>query len=317
MWKELTDLFQNSRDHRKLALKDKLRKINMENDDSIPKHLTKFTHCRDELGSVGITVIEDDMEEIWRNTRDKSSSKANDEDTCALAGKEKKGKGNSSHSKSNSCHGSEKKDMSKVKCFHYHEMGHFFTKCLLKKAVRNPSGGAIGEALASQFELDFTLITCMVSSMMGSVWYLDRGASFHMNSNLEDKDIHMHIEMGDDGRYSATGIGTITFQMELGSPLTLRDFMCVPGLKKNLVSVSMLENRGYDVIFSKGKEFLCHIAIRKVKRIGVRVKNIYKLDVEYCASLSMKVDKVQRQEIDDLWNRRLRNLHHGDLKIIE
>ena len=45
--------------------------------------------------------------------------------------------------------------------------------------------------------------------------------------------------------------------------------MYVHGLKKNLVSVSMLEDRGYDVIFSKGKEFLRHIAIGKVKRIGV------------------------------------------------
>ena len=42
MWKVLTDLFQNSSDHRKLALKDKLRKIKMEKGDSIPKYLTVF-----------------------------------------------------------------------------------------------------------------------------------------------------------------------------------------------------------------------------------------------------------------------------------
>ena len=42
MWKVLTDLFQNSSDHRKLALKDKLRKIKMEKGDTIPKYLTKF-----------------------------------------------------------------------------------------------------------------------------------------------------------------------------------------------------------------------------------------------------------------------------------
>ena len=42
-------------------LKDKLRKIKMEKDDSIPKYLTKFVQCRDELGSVGITVAYDDL----------------------------------------------------------------------------------------------------------------------------------------------------------------------------------------------------------------------------------------------------------------
>ena len=44
MWKALIDLFQSSSDHRKLALKDKLRKIKMEKGDSIPKYLTKFVH---------------------------------------------------------------------------------------------------------------------------------------------------------------------------------------------------------------------------------------------------------------------------------
>jgi hypothetical protein len=61
MWKVLMDLFQNNSDHRKLALKDKLRKIKMEKGDTIPKYLTKFVQCQDELGSVGITVTADDL----------------------------------------------------------------------------------------------------------------------------------------------------------------------------------------------------------------------------------------------------------------
>jgi len=44
--------------------------------------------------------------------------------------------------------------------------------------------------------------------------------------------------------------------------------MYVPRLKKNSVYVSMLEDRGYDVIFSKGKVFLQHIAMGQVKKIG-------------------------------------------------
>jgi hypothetical protein len=65
----------------------------------------------------------------------------------------------------------------------------------------------------------------------------------------------MHIEMGDDGQYSATGIGTITFQRESGKPFQLKNVMHVPGLKKNLVSVAMLEDIGYDVVFSNGKSY--------------------------------------------------------------
>jgi hypothetical protein len=61
MWKTLTYLFQNKNDHSKFTLKDKLRKIKMEKGNSIPKYLTKFVQCRDEIGSVGITVVDDDL----------------------------------------------------------------------------------------------------------------------------------------------------------------------------------------------------------------------------------------------------------------
>jgi hypothetical protein len=73
---------------------------------------------------------------------------------------------------------------------------------------------------------------------------------------LEERDIKMNIEMGDDGQYSETGIGTITFQRESGKPFQLKYVMHVPSLKKNLVSIAMLEDKGYGVVFNDGKEFL-------------------------------------------------------------
>ncbi len=75
--------------------------------------------------------------------------------------------------------------------------------------------------------------------------------------------------------------------------------MYVSGLKKNLVSFSILEDHGYDVIFSKGKDFFHHIASGQEKQIKVWVKNIYKLDVEDCVALSTKVEKVQSQDISE------------------
>ena len=68
--------------------------------------------------------------------------------------------------------------------------------------------------------------------------------------------------------------------------------MHVPGLTKNLVSITILEDRGYDVIFSKGKAFLRHIATDQVNKIRVRVQNLYKIEVDVCASLSSKVEKM-------------------------
>jgi len=254
MWKTLKDLYQNSSDQRKLAPKDKLQRIKMENDDNISTYLNKLTTCRDELGSVGITTADDNMvslallglpkswnsyqdsvngreklpdweqlcsdlmqEEIKRSTRDGSSSKDDDEENLALASKARKGKGKMSHSESNSSHGGKKGDKSKVICFNCHEIGHYATNFTSKKSKKGSSDGSECEALASQFEMEFTLITCMVSSMMGCGWYLDSGASFHMTddkslfSTLEEKDLKMCIEIGDDERFSVSRVATISF----------------------------------------------------------------------------------------------------------
>ena len=61
MWKKLKDLYQNSSDQRKLALKDKLRKIKCVKGDTISTYLNKLTTYRDELGIVVITIDNDDM----------------------------------------------------------------------------------------------------------------------------------------------------------------------------------------------------------------------------------------------------------------
>ena len=74
----------------------------------------------------------------------------------------------------------------------------------------------------------------------------------------------------------------------------------MPGLNKNLVSISMLEYRGYDVIFSKGKAFLRHITTGQVKKIRIRVQDLYKIEVEDCVALSSKVEKMLSRDIGEL-----------------
>ena len=155
------------------------------------------------------------QEKIRRSTRDGSSSKQDDEENLALASKAKKGKGKASQSKSS--HGGKKVDKLKVRFFHCHEVGHYAMNCPKKKSKKGSSKGSDGDALASQFELDFSLIACMVSSMVGYVWYLDSGSSFHISSDknlfstLEEKDLQIRIEMGDDGKYCVSGEGTVVF----------------------------------------------------------------------------------------------------------
>ena len=134
------------------------------------------------------------QEEFRRNSSDGSSSKIDDEENCALAAKAKKGKANKFHSKFEFGKDGKKRDMSRVKYFHYHEHGHYATNCPQKKKNKKVLGSAAGEALASQFELEFSVIACMVSSAMGLVWYLDSGASFHITG---DKEIFSSLQKTD------------------------------------------------------------------------------------------------------------------------
>ena len=158
---------------------------------------------------------------------------------------------------------------------------------------------------------------------MGSVWFLDSGASFHMTrdrdlfSNLEDKDLGVHIEMGNDGRYSATGIGTISFERESGKPFILKEVKHVSRLNKNLISVVMLEDKGYDVVFREGKAFLCSKTTGETQKIGVRVRNLYQLHADGCATMACKAEGLVSQDDGELWHRRLGHLHHGALKILQ
>ena len=51
----------------------------------------------------------------------------------------------------------------------------------------------------------------------------------------------------------------------------------------------MLEDKGYDIFFSKGRAFLRHITTRQVKQIGSWVKNLYALEVQdACKALKSK-----------------------------
>jgi len=87
-------------------------------------------------------------ERRWK-TRDKTLSKGDDEENYALDGKEKKGKGKKSQSKVELGQGGKKKYLSKIKCFHYHELGHYARKCPHKKSYKKIAGGEVGETLNS------------------------------------------------------------------------------------------------------------------------------------------------------------------------
>ena len=75
-------------------------------------------------------------------------------------------------------------------------------------------------------------------------------------SNIKEKQFSCMVELGDNSTYSIQGVGSNSFQLNLGDTLQMEEILYVPGLKKNLLSVSILEDKGFCVIFMENQVYL-------------------------------------------------------------
>jgi hypothetical protein len=96
------------------------------------------------------------------------------------------------------------------------------------------------------------------------IWLIDSGASIHMIGyrehlkDLVENDSRLHVLLGDVAKYTVKRSRAISFQLDYGTPLHLRDVLFVSGMRRNLVFISSLEDKGYKVVFSNGKVLAWH-----------------------------------------------------------
>ena len=57
-----------------------------------------------------------------------------------------------------------------------------------------------------------------------------------------EKKTNLEIILGDNATYPMKGIGTVTLHLNQGQTLNLQEVLYVPDLKKNLVSISAMED---------------------------------------------------------------------------
>ena len=72
-------------------------------------------------------------------------------------------------------------------------------------------------------------------------------------STLIEKESHQKVKLGDDYQYPIKGVGEASYKLESGKLLKMKDVLYVPGLKKNLLSISGLEKKGFRVAFVDGQ----------------------------------------------------------------
>ena len=77
-----------------------------------------------------------------------------------------------------------------------------------------------------------------------------------MFTDISETGLELEVVMGDDTVVRVVGRETIRFVRESMQPMFMRDILYVPGLKKNLVSVSTIEDRGLGVYVLDGKVYI-------------------------------------------------------------
>ena len=117
------------------------------------------------------------------------------------------------------------------------------------------------------------------------VWLIDSGASRHITgfkeaiSDMLKKDTNMEIILGDNATYPMKGTGIVTLHLIQGQVLCLQDVLYVPGLKKNLVSISAMEYKGFNVAFIDRKVRMWKKRFKEAIAIGFRVDTLYQVEV--------------------------------------
>ncbi|KAG8483218.1 hypothetical protein CXB51_022126 [Gossypium anomalum] len=117
---------------------------------------------------------------------------------------------------------------------------------LLLRVTREDVAGA---NLVDENGDDFLLVSTSDNSKLTSEWVLDSGCSFYMCPNREWFSTYSSVEggvvrMGNDSSSKVIGIGTVKIKMHDGTIRTLSDVRYVPGLRKNLISLSILDLKG-------------------------------------------------------------------------
>jgi hypothetical protein len=90
-------------------------------------------------------------------------------------------------------------------------------------------------------------------------------------SNLIEKSSSLQVELGDDSKHAVKVVGEASLELDSGNRLLIKDILFVQNLKKNLLSISALEDKGFRVAFVDGQVLLWRksSSIDKATMIGV------------------------------------------------
>jgi hypothetical protein len=116
-------------------------------------------------------------------------------------------------------------------------------------------------------------------------WLIDSGSSKHMTgqrdilSYISEKKFSQKVTLGDDYQYPIKGVGESNYKLNSGNSMKMKDVLYVPGLTKNLLSISTLEKKCFRITFIDGEVLMWAKGetLNEAVIIGSEENGLYKL----------------------------------------
>ena len=173
--------------------------------------------------------------------------------------------------------------------------------------------------MAEDDKSDFSL-DCVSSMISTDEWLCDSACSFHMCFRKEWFFNFIELDGGvvylaDNQPCKIAGIGSISLKNHDGSTRVLTDVRYIPKLEMNLISLGILESKGFTIIMQNGILKVVSGALVVMK--GIRRNNLYLYQgstiVGTTAAIS-EADKVV--EMSRLWHMRLGHAEEKSLQTL-
>jgi hypothetical protein len=132
-------------------------------------------------------------------------------------------------------------------------------------------------------------------------------------SYLTEKNFPQKVTLGDDYQYPIKGVGESNYKLDSGTPMKMKDVLYVPGLTKNLLSISALNKKGFKVVFIYG-EFLMWPKGKTMEEaivIGKEEGGLYKLKGHSEEALTHSIENTC-----ELWHRILAHINYKALPYV-
>jgi hypothetical protein len=226
------------------------------------------------------------------------------------------------------------KDYPNYRCYLCHKMGHIAINCpnskdqVRKGKYKRHHAHNVEDDEPDQKRIkedDSSEEHVFISTLIGTIthgsdtWLIDSGASKHLTgykgsfSELVQKDSPHKVKLGDDYQYPIKGVGEAFYRLDSRKPMKMKDVLYVLGLKKNLLFISALDEKGFRVAFIDGEVLMWQRgkSIVDAMVIGVQEGGLHKLKGH--SNSALVHNTVTPSE---LWHKIFAHIHYKALPIV-